>query len=72
MMIDTSSRLGGIRYTDETEDDIDFTKKGQFNKIYFEKPNEVTDTLNLARALFDLREYRKAAHILKPIANPKN
>jgi hypothetical protein len=60
-MIDISNPLGrqGIRYIDDVEED-DFSKKGQFYKVYFEKPNEVTDTLNLARTLFDLREYRKA------------
>ena len=25
------------------------------------------DTLNLARSLFDLREYRKCAHVLQPL-----
>ena len=34
-----------------------------FNKVFFEKPSEVVDTLNLARSLFDLKEYRKCAHI---------
>jgi anaphase-promoting complex subunit 8 len=37
-----------------------------------ERPCEVTDALNLARSLFDLREYRKCAHLLRKIANPKN
>ena len=27
--------------------------------------------MNLARTLFDLREYRKCAHLLKPFATPK-
>lgn len=39
--------------------------------MFYELPNEVTDTLNLARALFDLREYRKCAHMLKRFANPR-
>lgn len=40
--------------------------------VFFERPCEATDTLNLARALFDLREYRKCSNLLKPIANHKN
>lgn len=43
-----------------------------FNKIYFERPNECSDVLNLARNLFDLSEYRKCAHMIKPFANPKH
>lgn len=38
---------------------------------YFERPNAATDALNLARSLFDLREYRKCAFVLKPYANEK-
>ena len=41
----------------------------QFNKVFFEKPSELTDIMNLARSLFDLREYRKCANILKPYSN---
>ena len=40
--------------------------------MYFEKPNEATDILNMARTLFDLREYRKCAGLLKNFANFKN
>jgi hypothetical protein len=43
-----------------------------FNKVWFEKPSEVSDSMNLARVLFDLREYRKCAHTLKPFATIKN
>jgi hypothetical protein len=39
-----------------------------FNFHYFERPNGASDALNFARTLFDLREYRKCAHILKPYA----
>jgi Anaphase promoting complex subunit 8 / Cdc23 len=42
-----------------------------FNYHYFERPNAATDALNLARTLFDLREYRKCASILKPYATEK-
>ena len=41
-----------------------------FNKPYVEEFNEATDILNLARVLFDLREYRKCMSILKPFAIP--
>lgn len=58
------------KFTDVIDDD-DFIPKTGFNKIYYEKPNEATDSLNLARTLFDLREYRKCIHILKPFANCK-
>ena len=40
-----------------------------YNRPYLEDLNEATDTLNLARVLFDLREYRKCMSILKPYAN---
>ncbi len=42
-----------------------------FNRPYVEEQNEATDTLNLARTLFDLREYRKCAALLKPFAVPR-
>jgi hypothetical protein len=47
------------------------TPQATFNYHYFERPNASTDALNLARTLFDLREYRKCAHVLKPYANEK-
>lgn len=47
------------------------TKATHFNYHFFEKPNAATDALGLARSLFDLREYRKCAFILKPFANEK-
>jgi len=53
-------------------EDEDFNPSSTFNKIYYEKPNEATDTLNLARSLFDLREYRKCLHFLKPFVNVKH
>ena len=39
----------------------------QFSKVYYEEPGSEQDILNLARALFDLKEYRKCAHMLTPI-----
>lgn len=42
-----------------------------FSYQYFERPNAATDALNLARTLFDLREYRKCASVLKPFATEK-
>ena len=38
-----------------------------FNKVYYEEPGNEQDILNLARSLFDLKEYRKCAHLLSPI-----
>jgi hypothetical protein len=38
-----------------------------FNKVFFERPSETLDVLNLARSLFDLKEYRKCAFTLEPI-----
>ncbi len=61
---------GKFIFTDCLEDE-DFNPKTGFNKVYYEKPTEATDSLNLARTLFDLREYRKCIHILKPFANAK-
>ena len=40
-------------------------------KTYIEEMNDSSDTLGLARTLFDLREYRKCAFLLKPFAIPK-
>ena len=37
----------------------------QFDRIYMEKYDKSTDVLMLARNLFDLREFKKAAHMLK-------
>jgi len=39
----------------------------KFNKVFFERPSETLDKLNLARTLFDLKEYRKCAHNLESI-----
>ena len=38
-----------------------------FCKVYYEEPSSEQDILNLARSLFDLKEYRKCAHLLNPI-----
>lgn len=66
----TDSSFSKYRLTDDPEDE-DWKKQGAFTKVYFEKPSELTDTLNLARTLFDLREFRKCANLLKPFANHK-
>jgi hypothetical protein len=59
----------------DAADEIMNQRKGgcstAFSYHYFERPNAATDALNLARTLFDLREYRKCAHVLKPYANEK-
>ena len=34
------------------------------NAVYFERPSDETVRLKIARTLFDLREYPKAAHTL--------
>ena len=40
-----------------------------FNKVYYEEPGSEQDVLNLARSLFDLKEYHKCAHLLTPIVS---
>lgn len=40
-----------------------------FTKVYYEDPGTVHDVLGLARSLYDLKEYRKCAHLLEPITN---
>jgi hypothetical protein len=40
-----------------------------FQKVFFEHPSDTLDKLNLARTLFDLKEYRKCAFSLEPILN---
>lgn len=72
-MSDSSAKKQTFKFTDSVdEDDFLYKTNSTFNKVYFEKPNESTDFLNLARTLFDLREYRKCAHFIKPFANSKN
>jgi anaphase-promoting complex subunit 8 len=41
-----------------------------FNKIFIESETAATPTLQLARTLFELREYNKCCYILKPFAKP--
>ena len=43
------------------------SSSSSFNKVYYEEPGSDQDILNLSRSLFDLKEYRKCAHILTPI-----
>jgi hypothetical protein len=43
-----------------------------FYKVYFEASCEQLDVLKLGRVLFDCKEYRKAAHLLKPFATIAN
>lgn len=59
---------------DQMVSDISEYPKGQesFDYVYFEMPSKANDALNLARSLFDLKEYKKAAHVLKKYANPQN
>ena len=45
----------------------DFSANSSFSKVFYEEPCHMQDTLNLARSLFDLREYRKCAHVLQPL-----
>ncbi len=72
-MFDTSGDINRVTLTDSADDVFAMRKNqlGPFAYHYFERPNAATDALNLARSLFDLREYRKCAHILKPYANEK-
>jgi len=37
----------------------------EFNKVYFERPSAVLDSLTLARILFDGRDYLECAAILE-------
>ena len=50
-------------------DDVDFAsdQNQAFNKEYFEESSSEQDVLNLARSLFDLKEYRKCANLLVPL-----
>lgn len=44
----------------------------QFDKIFIEKYDKTSDVLLVARGLFDLREYKKCAYLLKDfITNPE-
>lgn len=43
-----------------------------FDFVFFEHPSKQVDALNLARNLFDLWEYWKAAFVLKKYADEKN
>jgi len=74
MMTDGNGSSGSLRFTDVADLDGQFKYNPQaaFTKVYFEKTSEATDIMDLARNLYDLREYRKCAHLLKKLANPKN
>ena len=52
------------RYSDSIDASDD---SATFDKVFFERPSEMLDTLNLGRTLFELREYRKCAHTLDKI-----
>lgn len=41
----------------------------RFNKVYEEVGEEYIDAILTARNLFDLREYKKCAHLLKEYSN---
>jgi Anaphase promoting complex subunit 8 / Cdc23 len=66
-----SDSKSGTKFTDYIDEDAAANNKDQFNKVYYEKPNESTDILSLARTLFDMKEYRKCANLLKPYTSPK-
>ena len=53
----------------DTLDEVDFAQDQHhaFTKVYYEEPSNQQDVLNLARSLFDLKEYRKCAHLLAPL-----
>lgn len=71
MMMQDSNKMV---FTDAADEIMNLRKGGNntpFIYHYFERPNAATDALNLARTLYDLREYRKCAHVLKPYANEK-
>lgn len=70
---DTSGDMNRVTLTDAADEVFAQRKSqlGPFAYHYFERPNAATDALNLARSLFDLREYRKCAFVLKPYANEK-
>mmetsp|Transcript_5636 Transcript_5636/g.4029 ORF Transcript_5636/g.4029 Transcript_5636/m.4029 type:complete len:130 (+) Transcript_5636:292-681(+) len=55
-----------------TVDPEDLQPDNSFQKVFYEEPCEEIDALNLARTLFDLREYRKCASNLKPYASQTN
>ena len=63
MAIDSASN---IMLTDILDPE---TPSHNFNKVYFETPSETSDRLNLARTLFDLKEFRKCEHTLQPVVN---
>ena len=51
------------------DNDLRASKHASFNKVFYEEPCGALDVLNLARTLFDLREYRKCSHVLQPFTN---
>jgi hypothetical protein len=48
--------------------DSSLGKTMYFGKVFYERPSQTVDTLELARTLIDLKEFRKAAFIVEPIA----
>lgn len=53
-------------------EDYPIHKDEPFSYTFYERKSRVNDVVNLARSLFDLREYRKACHKLKPYLHPMN
>ena len=61
-----SSAADAVERYSDTLDEQDLTSPN-FDKVFFERPSQLNDTLNLARTLFELREYRKCAYMLDKI-----
>lgn len=64
----SSNDCGPLPFSERYTDVLDATDDSStFDKVFFERPSEMLDTLNLGRTLFELREYRKCAHTLDKI-----
>lgn len=53
--------------SDSLAPETDFANPNNFTKVFYEEPCAALDTLNLARSLFDLREFRKCAYLLEQL-----
>lgn len=68
-MSDSSSALNEVYSDSLDERDLQLlaSPSPAFSKVFFERPSEANDKLNLARTLFDLKEYNKCAFTLAQI-----
>jgi hypothetical protein len=62
----------GLEQFSEQIEDIDLKPDSAFKKVFFERPSEANDAINLGRTLYELKEFRKCSMVTKPFVNSKH